>query len=179
MDKPASRHFSVLIIDDEPQVTSELRELLENSGYRCVTSTHRESAIASFQADPNIGLVICDLYLGQDNGIRLIESLKEVAGNGRFFESIILTGHDGRQEVIEATAGCELVGSSSCVADAVARIPSIEPRPDLVLLDVNLGEGKWRVVFASQGGDGDEASGMVNITGETTVGLVPAEPSFA
>lgn len=77
-------------------------ELLENSGYRCVTSTHRESAIASFQADPNIGLVICDLYLGQDNGIRLIESLKEVAGNGRFFESIILTGHDGRQEVIEA-----------------------------------------------------------------------------
>ncbi|MGN5727431.1 two-component response regulator PprB, partial [Acinetobacter calcoaceticus] len=46
--------------------------------------------------------VICDLYLGQDNGIRLIESLKEVAGNGRFFESIILTGHDGRQEVIEA-----------------------------------------------------------------------------
>ena len=76
MDKPASRHFSVLIIDDEPQVTSELRELLENSGYRCVTSTHRESAIASFQADPNIGLVICDLYLGQDNGIRLIESLK-------------------------------------------------------------------------------------------------------
>ena len=49
MDKPASRHFSVLIIDDEPQVTSELRELLENSGYRCVTSTHRESAIASFQ----------------------------------------------------------------------------------------------------------------------------------
>ncbi|MGV8422591.1 hypothetical protein ACV35O_34680, partial [Pseudomonas aeruginosa] len=58
--------------------------------------------VADDQADPNIGLVICDLYLGQDNGIRLIESLKEVAGNGRFFESIILTGHDGRQEVIEA-----------------------------------------------------------------------------
>ncbi len=77
MDKPASRHFSVLIIDDEPQVTSELRELLENSGYRCVTSTHRESAIASFQADPNIGLVICDLYLGQDNGIRLIEASRK------------------------------------------------------------------------------------------------------
>lgn len=102
MDKPASRRFGVLIIDDEPQVTSELRELLENSGYRCVTSTHREAAIASFQADPSIGLVICDLYLGQDNGIRLIESLKEAAGSGRFFESIILTGHDGRQEVIEA-----------------------------------------------------------------------------
>ena len=39
---------------------------------------------------------------------------------------------------------------------------------------INLGEGQWRVVFASQGGDGDIASGMVNISGETTVVLVPA-----
>lgn len=39
---------------------------------------------------------------------------------------------------------------------------------------INLGEGQWRVVFASQGGDGDVASGMVNISGETTVVLVPA-----
>ncbi|MEM7092547.1 MAG: alpha-amylase family glycosyl hydrolase [Actinomycetota bacterium] len=39
---------------------------------------------------------------------------------------------------------------------------------------VNLGEGQWRVVFASQGGDGDTASGIVNVSGETTVVLVPA-----
>ena len=85
MDKPASRHFSVLIIDDEPQVTSELRELLENSGYRCVTSTHRESAIASFQADPNIGL-----RGGQR--VRVGESVKELVTApdlGFFFENAV------------------------------------------------------------------------------------------
>lgn len=37
---------------------------------------------------------------------------------------------------------------------------------------INLGDGKWRVVFASQGGDGDPASGIVNVTPETTVILV-------
>jgi len=38
---------------------------------------------------------------------------------------------------------------------------------------INLGEEPWRVVFASQGGDGDVASGIVNVAAETTAILVP------
>lgn len=37
---------------------------------------------------------------------------------------------------------------------------------------INLGDHTWRVVFASQGGDGDAARGMVNVSAETTVVLV-------
>ncbi|AGI23053.1 two-component response regulator, PprB [Pseudomonas sp. ATCC 13867] len=102
MDKPANRRFSVMVIDDEPQVTAELSELLENSGYRCVVSDNKDSALQKFRNDSSIGLVICDLGLGRDNGIRVVEALKEIAGNGRFFETIILTGQQGSQEVIEA-----------------------------------------------------------------------------
>jgi len=40
---------------------------------------------------------------------------------------------------------------------------------------INLGAGDWRVVFASQGGDGDVASGIVNVSAETTVVMVPAD----
>lgn len=40
---------------------------------------------------------------------------------------------------------------------------------------VNLGSGSWRVVFASQGGDGDAATGVVNIAAETTV-IMAVEP---
>ncbi len=39
---------------------------------------------------------------------------------------------------------------------------------------INLGSGQWQVLFASQGGDGDLASGIVNVSAETTVILVPA-----
>ena len=76
MDKTANRRFSVLVIDDEPQVTSELSELLENSGYRCVISDSKDSALQKFRDDTSIGLVICDLGLGRDNGIRVVEALK-------------------------------------------------------------------------------------------------------
>ncbi|MDH1051480.1 response regulator transcription factor, partial [Pseudomonas sp. GD03903] len=102
MDKTANRRFSVLVIDDEPQVTSELSELLENSGYRCVISDSKDSALQKFRDDTSIGLVICDLGLGRDNGIRVVEALKDLAGSTRFFETIILTGQQGSQEVIEA-----------------------------------------------------------------------------
>ena len=101
MDKPASRHFSVLIIDDEPQVTSELRELLENSGYRCVTSTHRVGD-RQLPGRPEHRPGHLRPLPGAGQRYPPDRDLKEVAGNGRFFESIILTGHDGRQEVIEA-----------------------------------------------------------------------------
>ncbi|MFR0693654.1 response regulator transcription factor [Enterobacterales bacterium AE_CKDN230030158-1A_HGKHYDSX7] len=102
MDKTANRRFSVLVVDDEPQVTSELSELLENSGYHCVVSDSKDSALQKFRDDASIGLVICDLGLGRDNGIRVVEALKELAGSTRFFETIILTGQQGSQEVIEA-----------------------------------------------------------------------------
>lgn len=102
MEKSANRRFSVLVIDDEPQVTTELSELLENSGYRCTVSDSKDGAVQRFRDDPSIGLVVCDLCLGRDNGIRVVEALKDVAGTGRFFETIILTGQQGSQEVIEA-----------------------------------------------------------------------------
>ncbi|MDF3932651.1 response regulator transcription factor [Pseudomonas citronellolis] len=102
MDKTAHRRFSVLVIDDEPDVTSELCELLENQGYRCFASSDREGAVRQFRAEPGIGLVICDLGLGRDSGIRVVEALKEAAGAGRLFETVILTGQKGSQEVIDA-----------------------------------------------------------------------------
>jgi len=41
---------------------------------------------------------------------------------------------------------------------------------------INLGDSNWKVAFASQGGDGDIASGIVNVAAETTAILVPTEP---
>ncbi|MGI9594663.1 MAG: response regulator [Acidimicrobiales bacterium] len=43
--------------------------------------------------------------------------------------------------VVEATAGFEVVGSASNAEAAVESILAVEPSPDLVLMDVNLGDG--------------------------------------
>ena len=37
---------------------------------------------------------------------------------------------------------------------------------------INLGDSNWKVAFASQGGDGDIASGIVNVAAETTAIMI-------
>jgi DNA-binding NarL/FixJ family response regulator len=51
--------------------------------------------------------------------------------------------------VVEATDGFELVGSAGSAAEAVTAVLASSPRPDLVLLDVNLGDGNGVDVAAA------------------------------
>ncbi|MDB6146094.1 MAG: LuxR family transcriptional regulator [Pseudomonas sp.] len=92
----------ILIVDDQPLIVDELSEFLENSGYRCVRCYNSLDAVERFTDDNRIGLVLCDLDMPGLNGIQLVEELKRVCGKTRVFESIMLTGHAEKQDVIKA-----------------------------------------------------------------------------
>ena len=49
-------------------------------------------------------------------------------------------------------------------------VANLGPKP----FAINLGDSSWKVAFASQGGDGDIASGIVNVAAETTAIMIPA-----
>lgn len=51
--------------------------------------------------------------------------------------------------VVEATDRFELVGSAGSAAEAVEAVLALSPPPDLVLLDVNLGDGNGIEVAAT------------------------------
>jgi DNA-binding NarL/FixJ family response regulator len=92
----------ILIVDDQSLVVDELSEFLENSGYGCVRCYTSLEAVERFTDDSQIGLVLCDLDMPGLNGIQLVEELKRVCGKTRVFESIMLTGHAEKQDVIKA-----------------------------------------------------------------------------
>mgnify|MGYP003612249216 FL=1 len=94
--------IKVLVVDDQPLIVEELCEFLESSGYRCVPCESSREAIESFCADPEIGLVLCDLHMPEMNGIELTQHLQKFAGKKRLFESILLTGRADKQDVIKA-----------------------------------------------------------------------------
>lgn len=92
----------VLVVDDEPLIVDELSEFLEGSGYRCVPCYSSRQALEQFRNDSSIAIVLCDLEMPGLNGIELVEAMKLIAGKKRVFESIMLTGHAEKQDVIKA-----------------------------------------------------------------------------
>lgn len=93
---------TILIVDDQPLVVDELSEFLESSGYRCIPCYSSREAVERFTDDSQVNLVLCDLDMPGMNGIELVEALNRIAGKTRVFESIMLTGHADKQDVIKA-----------------------------------------------------------------------------
>ncbi|AYG43333.1 DNA-binding response regulator [Pseudomonas sp. Leaf58] len=101
MSRPVSG-VKILLVDDQPVIVEQLCEFLESKGYGCAPAYSTDEAIERYAADPAIGLVICDLHMPGRDGIELVRALKEVDGNQRKFEAIMVTGRAEKQDVIRA-----------------------------------------------------------------------------
>lgn len=101
MSRPVSE-VKVLVVDDQPVIVEQLSEFLETKGYVCVTAQSTDEAIKHYVSDPAISLLICDLHMPDRDGIELMRALKEINGNQRIFEAIMLTGRAEKQDVIRA-----------------------------------------------------------------------------
>ena len=96
----------ILVVDDEPEVVEQLCEYLENQGYACTPAHSAIQGIERYQADEQIGLVLCDLHLPQIDGIEMVHALKKLTGRQRVFEAIMLTGQAEKQRSRTSSAPC-------------------------------------------------------------------------
>lgn len=82
----------ILIIDDEPQVRTMLRKILEYEGYEVVDAKDGKDGLNLFRNRP-IDLVITDLIMPEKDGLQTIKELRQIvpgiriiaiSGGGRF-----------------------------------------------------------------------------------------------
>ncbi|AWY42597.1 response regulator [Pseudomonas putida] len=92
----------IMVVDDESSIVESICEFLEDNGYRAVPCDSSQKAIALFNEDPAIGLVLCDLHMPRMDGIQLVQELQRLSGKHRAFEAIMLTGRADKQDVIKA-----------------------------------------------------------------------------
>jgi two-component system KDP operon response regulator KdpE len=69
-------HETILIVDDEPQITRVLRTTLESSGYRVVVARSGLEAIEKMRAEP-ASLVITDLSMPEMDGVELTREIRQ------------------------------------------------------------------------------------------------------
>lgn len=98
---PAPRKPVVLLVDDDPAVLAEMRELIETADLHCLAARSAAEALRCIRKDESdIDLLITDLCMEHDgSGLDLIRELNAI---GTFLPIIILSGQADTRDVIEA-----------------------------------------------------------------------------
>nr|MBO2511923.1 DNA-binding response regulator [Gammaproteobacteria bacterium] len=96
------QNYKLLIVDNEPFIVEELSEFFSENGYECIGVNSSQEALERFHGDPEIAIVLTDLYMPGINGIQLVKTLQEQPEGQRPFEAILFTGQSDKQDVIEA-----------------------------------------------------------------------------
>jgi signal transduction histidine kinase len=102
MKTTLSASSKVLIVDDEPDIVEEVIERLTKEGLDCIPAYNAAEAMDLVDKRPDIGVVVTDIRMPGMNGIDMARELKENLEEDRDIYVIVVTGHAGMQEAIEA-----------------------------------------------------------------------------
>jgi two-component system alkaline phosphatase synthesis response regulator PhoP len=91
MAKRSKSLGSILLVDDEPAVTSLFKKHLEKSGFRLKTASNSDKARELLKATA-FDLVILDIYLGEESGEQIISFLKSADTPNRETPIIAMSG---------------------------------------------------------------------------------------
>ena len=92
----------LLIVDDEPEIVEELALFLRKKGFQCETAFDGEEALSKIKQDPAIAIVLTDIRMPGIDGLELAKKLRETWSDQRDLEVIMLTGHAGIDQAVEA-----------------------------------------------------------------------------
>lgn len=92
----------VLVVDDEIAITEETAEILTREGFACDRASQGHSALEMVLDNPDIAVVVTDLKMPGMGGLEMIRKINETIPADRDLAVIVVTGHAGTAEAIEA-----------------------------------------------------------------------------
>ncbi len=93
--------MKILLADDEPDIVSLYREMLEGNGFEVETAQDGRKTLERI-ADETFDLIILDLHMPKVSGFEVMEELRS---EGRRIPIIVMTGHYPVEEVSERIQG--------------------------------------------------------------------------
>ncbi|HEV8311818.1 MAG TPA: response regulator, partial [Burkholderiaceae bacterium] len=132
MSTSTPAHFSLLVVDDEPDLRTLYELTLLREGYDVETAGSVEDALLHLK-DRVYSAVITDMRLPDGSGIDLLKRLEE---KGRREKAIVITAYGSAENAVEAlkagaydylTKPVDLRQFRSVVASALGRAPQTAP----------------------------------------------------
>lgn len=90
----------ILLIDDDEHILIELHESMVTFGFMCVCANNINEALIALDRNPDIALIISDLRMPDQSGLRLLQILNERDEEERKIPIIITSGHADMDDVI-------------------------------------------------------------------------------
>ncbi|PHS78871.1 MAG: response regulator rpfG [Rhodospirillaceae bacterium] len=92
----------ILIVEDEEDIREMIAFYLTGEGYTCDEANNGEQGLDMIMTDPEITIVLSDILMPKKSGLEMIaESLAKI-DKSRQLEFVIMTGHGGADEAIDA-----------------------------------------------------------------------------
>ena len=98
---------TILIVDDQPDLRSILRQVLEAEDYHCLEASDGEMAFQVLNDHPLVDLVVIDIKMPRMNGLELLASMRTHPVFKGISTIVITAQHsdDLRIRALEAGAG--------------------------------------------------------------------------
>jgi two-component system response regulator HydG len=97
-DEGPEHDATILVVDDEPELSRALSKLLTRNGYHVLTAGNGEEGLAILRRE-EIHLVLSDLQMPKMGGLDLLKAAQVVAPNTEF---VIITGHGTIETAVDA-----------------------------------------------------------------------------
>lgn len=97
---PVKENLPALVIDDEPQVSNIIAQVLSDNGWRVSEASSAEQASKMLSKEDWV-LVFCDVMLGDDDGYEVLRRFTEKKPEARF---VLMTGYSSAAGALDATA---------------------------------------------------------------------------
>jgi two-component system response regulator HydG len=89
---------TVLLVDDEALLLNALERILRPEGHRVLRAESRESLLPLLE-DPDLDVVLIDLFLGSEGGLDLLEAVRAQCPE---VEIIVMTGHASIESAVSS-----------------------------------------------------------------------------
>jgi DNA-binding NtrC family response regulator len=93
--------LNILIIDDDPSVTSMLEKFLQREGHKAVSVNDPKNVPQAFQTK-GLGLILCDMFLGPTTGVRVLKDAQKALPAVPF---VVMTAHGSMDVAMDAIRG--------------------------------------------------------------------------
>ena len=94
------KHLQALVIDDEPQISALVANVLKDDGWVVSEARTAGEAITKLE-DEMWSLVFCDVVLGGPNGYSVLRKFTEIQPDARF---VLMTGQGSAAGALDATS---------------------------------------------------------------------------